>query len=63
MKFHGAAITLLMLLACWPAWELGGWIVAETGLFALDLPIRVTLLVLLLNLLGERLDRAETQDH
>jgi hypothetical protein len=63
MTHRGAAMTLLVLLACWPAWELGGWVVAATGLFALDLPVRVTLLVLLLNVVGERLDRADQDGH
>jgi len=59
----GWAMTLLVLLACWPAWMLGGWIAAAAGLFVLDLPIRLALVVLLLGLLAGRIDRADEPPH
>lgn len=57
MNRRGAALTATMLLACWPAWALGGWIVDVAGLIVLDLPIRLGCVMLMLNLAGERLER------
>ena len=66
MKRHvlpGPVATLLVLLACWPAWLLGGWIAAEAGLFVLDLPMRIAAILLLLGLLSDRIDRADDAGH
>lgn len=68
VAWRGPALTLLMLLACWPAWSLGGWIATSVGLVVLDLPIRVAAVLLMLNIAGEALDRlaapaADGADH
>ena len=56
-------ITLLALLACWPAWLLAGVLAAEVGLFVLDLPTRIAAIILLLGLLSDRIDHAGDAGH
>lgn len=41
---RSALPTLLGLALAWPCWRAAGWLVAEAGLEALDLPLRAVLL-------------------
>jgi len=62
-RLPGWLMTLLVLLACWPAWLLGGILAAQAGMLVLDLPIRVALVVLLLGLFADRIDHAGDAGH
>ena len=44
-----AAAPLLLLLACWGVWRLGGALLGWLGLEALDLPARLCLLFFFLS--------------
>lgn len=41
---RSALLTLLGLALAWPCWQGAGWLVAQVGLDALDLPLRAVLL-------------------
>ncbi len=54
---RGGLATLAMLAAALLAWWLAGVLVAWLGLWPLDLLLRAALVLLVLNLAGEALDR------
>lgn len=50
-------LVLGLLAACWPVWELGGWLAEKLGLAALDLLVRVCAVFLFLSLVETVLTR------
>jgi hypothetical protein len=56
-RWGAPALTLLALTSVWPAWELGGWIVAQVSPGGGEVLLRVLLLFGFLGLLGRLLDR------
>ncbi len=45
---RAVVMTGTVLLACWPAFEAGGWLAGWLGLAVLDLPIRAAAVLLVL---------------
>ena len=57
-RWNAPALTLLALGSVWPAWALGGWLLAQVSPGGGEVLLRVLLLFAFLGLLGPLLDRS-----